>query len=172
VHGLLLRRVLSEKTQELWFDYKRLPVCFGLREFAIMTRLNCGHSYTNSKLQKYLLDGEKLWKLIAKGKRPVTGKIVLELIKSKSKKIEKYKYALCLIWFIHCILLAKASNYGVSEATVRLASTEEDFYHYPWGQNSFRLTVGYLMKDMKERQQSKGDSYNLHGFPWAFMATK
>lgn len=69
VHALLLRRVLCEKTQELWFDYKRLPVYFGLREFAIMTGLNCGHSYTNSKLQKYLLDGEELRKLIAKGKR-------------------------------------------------------------------------------------------------------
>ncbi|OIT37312.1 hypothetical protein A4A49_51711 [Nicotiana attenuata] len=109
VHGLLLRRVLSEKTQELWFDYKRLPVCFSLREFTIMHGLNCGHSYTNSKLQKYLLD-------------------------------------------------------------VRLASTEKAFYNYPWGRNSFRLTIDYLMKDMKERQQYKDDSYNIYEFPWAFMA--
>lgn len=63
---LYYSRVLQEKTQDLWVNYKRLPVRFGLCVFAIMIELNCRHSYPNLKIEKYFLDDEDLSKLIPK----------------------------------------------------------------------------------------------------------
>ncbi|KAH0765117.1 hypothetical protein KY285_000988 [Solanum tuberosum] len=40
----------------------------------------------------------------------------------------------------------------------------EAFNNYPWGHESFELTVKYLLKPLGPKTN------NLFGFPWAFMA--
>ncbi|KAM3377610.1 hypothetical protein P3S68_010023 [Capsicum galapagoense] len=42
VHYLLLRRVKNDKMRhEMWFCINNKPVCFGLKEFCLITGLNC-----------------------------------------------------------------------------------------------------------------------------------
>ena len=45
----------------------------------------------------------------------------------------------------------------------------EAFQRYPWGRMSFELTMEYLIKPMEPRAEGSL-TYNLYGFPWAFMA--
>nr|XP_009782800.1 PREDICTED: myb-like protein X [Nicotiana sylvestris] len=91
------RKVRKEKTNVDEEESKEETIIYEREEeididneasFAIITGLNCRYSYTNSKLQKYLLDGEELWKLIAKGKRSVT--VHPFLYPKKAAKMESY----------------------------------------------------------------------------------
>nr|XP_033509172.1 uncharacterized protein LOC117274071 [Nicotiana tomentosiformis] len=65
-----------------------------------------------------------------------------------------------------------------------MANNLEFFMKYPWGKESFELTIEYFKKDMflmyksyviKRREnnisgkKSKSASYAMYGFPWAFM---
>ncbi|KAM3307733.1 hypothetical protein P3S67_009476 [Capsicum chacoense] len=43
VHYTLLRQVEPDnKLHEMWFNINDRPACFGLKEFALITVLNCG----------------------------------------------------------------------------------------------------------------------------------
>ncbi|KAG5621015.1 hypothetical protein H5410_006233 [Solanum commersonii] len=73
----------------------------------------------------------------------------------------KHKESLCLLWFVHNVLLAKDINNNISLKWVNLSQDIEAFNNYPWGHESFELTVKYLLKPLGN---------NLFVFPWAFMA--
>ncbi|KAH0730345.1 hypothetical protein KY289_001533 [Solanum tuberosum] len=76
----------------------------------------------------------------------------------------KHKESLCLLWFVHNILLAKDLNNNISLKWVNLSQDIEAFNNYPWGHESFELTVKYLLKPLGPKTNT------LFGFPWAFMA--
>ncbi|KAH0729584.1 hypothetical protein KY289_000772 [Solanum tuberosum] len=75
----------------------------------------------------------------------------------------KHKESLCLLWFVHNVLLAKDLNNNISLKWVNLSQDIEAFNNYPWGHENFELTVKYLLKPLGPKTN------NLFGFPWAFM---
>ncbi|KAH0765278.1 hypothetical protein KY285_001149 [Solanum tuberosum] len=77
---------------------------------------------------------------------------------------KKHKESLCLLWFVHNVLWAKDVNNNISLKWVNLSQDIETFNNYPWGHESFELTVKYLLKPLGPKTN------NLFGFPWAFMA--
>ncbi|KAG5581025.1 hypothetical protein H5410_051652 [Solanum commersonii] len=77
---------------------------------------------------------------------------------------KKHKESLCLLWFVHNVLLAKDLNNNISLKWVNLSQHIEAFNNYLWGHESFELTVKYLLKPLGPKINS------LFGFPWAFMA--
>ncbi|KAH0665297.1 hypothetical protein KY285_026503 [Solanum tuberosum] len=76
----------------------------------------------------------------------------------------KHKESLCVLWFVHNLLLAKDLNNNISLKWVNLSQDIEAFNNYPWGHESFELTVKYLLKPLGPKTN------NLFGFPCAFMA--
>ncbi|KAG5589629.1 hypothetical protein H5410_040143 [Solanum commersonii] len=62
---------------------------------------------------------------------------------------KKHKESMCLLWFVHNVLLAKDVNNNIS---------------LKWGHHNFELTVKYLLKPLGPKTN------NLFGFPWDFMA--
>ncbi|XP_055833849.1 uncharacterized protein LOC129902558 [Solanum dulcamara] len=162
VHGLLLRRIICQKKLELWFEYENMPVCFGLREFALMTGLRC-HPFPSEKaLASRVKKGEPLWEFVSKEEKTVTANHLLEKIKSLETP-KNYKFSLALVWFYHCILCARDISSSVDADMTKLACKPSVFNEYPWGLKSYLLTVEYLAKPIKSE-------YNLYGFPWAFLA--
>ncbi|KAM3236201.1 hypothetical protein P3L10_016238 [Capsicum annuum] len=67
VHGDCLRRIFCEKQKEIWFDYNGLPICFGIKKFAIVTGLQF-HSLPplSQQLAKIGKEGEKLVDIVSK----------------------------------------------------------------------------------------------------------
>ncbi|XP_060181539.1 uncharacterized protein LOC132611152 [Lycium barbarum] len=155
-----------------------MPVCFGMKEFAIVTGLRC---YPYEPLPTVVLTKPARTPKAAKkakgskakndvslvnlvGKSYIQKKLLQDLESKTFSK--KHKEALCLVWFVHSVLWARDVNYNIPLGLIKLAEDYDAFNNYAWGFQSFSLTVEYLMKDLKPT----GKTQNLYGFPWAFMA--
>ncbi|KAF3649383.1 putative glycerol-3-phosphate 2-O-acyltransferase 6-like [Capsicum annuum] len=152
-----------------------MPVCFGWEEFAIVTELKMlssfsFSSYTYSNPKKAPCTPKK-----GKGKSSdsddlvyIVGpsfkkKILIEVLKGKGLS-KKHKQSLCLVWFVHNILWARDVNNNISLGLINLSEDLEAFNSYPWGYESFKMIVEYLLTPLTPK------TVNLYGFSWAFMA--
>ncbi|KAF3625823.1 putative glycerol-3-phosphate 2-O-acyltransferase 6-like [Capsicum annuum] len=90
-------------------------------------------------------------------------KNLIEALKDKGFSM-KHKQSLCLVWFVHNILWARDVNNNISLGLIKLFEDLEAFNSYPWGYESFKMTVKYLLTPLAPK------TVNLYGFPWAFMA--
>ncbi|PHU00267.1 hypothetical protein BC332_30054 [Capsicum chinense] len=90
-------------------------------------------------------------------------KNLIEALKGKGLS-KKHKQSLCLVWFVHNVLWAKDVNNNISLGLINLSEDLETFNSYPWGYESFKMTVKYLLTPLTPK------TVNLYGFPWAFMA--
>ncbi|KAF3618165.1 hypothetical protein FXO37_34315 [Capsicum annuum] len=54
-------------------------------------------------------------------------------------------------------------NNNISVGLIKLSEDLEAFKSYPWGYESFKMTVQYLLTSLTQKR------VNLYGFPWAFM---
>ncbi|KAM3288194.1 hypothetical protein P3S67_021624 [Capsicum chacoense] len=148
VYGLIKRKIkyagddggskeARKKMDKVWINYCGMPFCFGLKEFAIVTGLRCDRP-------------EKLVDLMAD---------------LKNKDIPKYyRDKLCLVWFVHSVLLSRDVRKVIEHDLLELADDFVKFNDYPWGYDSYYLTVKYLLKELKPK------TITSYGFPWAFMA--
>ncbi|KAH0644117.1 hypothetical protein KY290_035022 [Solanum tuberosum] len=178
VYGLLKRRILyedEEKKDEIWINYCGMPICFGIKEFAIITGLRCHHAVqplpivkpknTTNKTKKVegkekIADDDDLVDIVGKSYKSTN---LLKDLESKTLS-SKHKESLCLVWFVHAILWAKDTNQIIPASLLKLSRDREEFNNYPWGHESYNLTVKYLLQKLTPK------TINLYGFPWAFMA--
>ncbi|PHU06859.1 hypothetical protein BC332_23348 [Capsicum chinense] len=175
VYKLLKRRFMYEnkdKMDEVWINYCGMPVCFGWKEFPIVTRLKC---YAPSQVIP-ILTPKKAPHTPKKGKGKscdhddlefIVGpsfknKNLLEALKGKGLS-KNHKQSLCLVWFVHNILWARDVNKNISLSLIKLSEDLEAFSSYPWGYESFKMTVKYLLTPLAPK------TVNLYGFPWDFM---
>ncbi|KAG5598882.1 hypothetical protein H5410_030252 [Solanum commersonii] len=77
---------------------------------------------------------------------------------------KKHKESLCLLWFVNNVLLAKDVNNNIALKLVKLFEDIEASNNYPWGHDSYELTVKYLLAPLSPKTS------NLFDFPWAFKA--
>ncbi|PHU18939.1 hypothetical protein BC332_10090 [Capsicum chinense] len=90
-------------------------------------------------------------------------KNLIEALKGKGLS-KKHKQSLCLVWFVHNILWVRDVNNNISLGLIKLSEDLEAFNSYPWGNESFKMTVKYLLTPLALK------IVNLYGFPWDFMA--
>ncbi|PHU25676.1 hypothetical protein BC332_04008 [Capsicum chinense] len=96
-------------------------------------------------------------------RRSFKNKNLIEALKGKGLS-KKHKQSLCLVWFVHNVLWAKDVNNNINLDLINLSEDLEAFNSYPWGYESFKMTVEYLLTLLMPK------TVNLYGFPWAFMA--
>ncbi|KAM3357129.1 hypothetical protein P3S68_023843 [Capsicum galapagoense] len=149
VYYLLLRRVKNDKIRhEMWFCVNNKPAYFGLKEFCLITGLYCSSYPSESKMKKV---GNKL--------------------------NEDQKFKCFLLWFLHTMLLAKDSTKVVNTKLIRMVDSLSFFEKYPWGKETFQMTIDYLKKksDLKKQKEvfdeKQKASYALFRFPWAFIVS-
>ncbi|PHU19544.1 hypothetical protein BC332_10695 [Capsicum chinense] len=87
---------------------------------------------------------------------------LIEVLKGKSLS-KKHKKSLSLVWFLHNVLWARDVNNNMPLGLIMLSEDLEAFNRYPWGYESFKMTVKYLLTLLAPK------IVNLYGFPWAFM---
>ncbi|KAH0669301.1 hypothetical protein KY285_025435 [Solanum tuberosum] len=155
------------------FPTKISPACFSLKEFALITRLNCSAYPRESKLNKVLRKGENFHFKVARNKN-ISGAKLMRLIESnKLNKEQKLKCS--LVWFVHSMLLTHDWSKIVDSNHIKMADDLDFFNSYPWGKESFDLTLTYLKNRINLRKQEgmynkkKNACYALYGFPWAFL---
>ncbi|PHU30207.1 hypothetical protein BC332_02300 [Capsicum chinense] len=82
----------------------------------------------------------------------------------KGKRLsKKHKQSLCLVWFVHNVRWARDVNNNIPLDLIKLSGDLEAFNSYPWGYESYQMTVKYLLTPLTPR------TVNLYGFSWAFM---
>ncbi|KAH0716738.1 hypothetical protein KY290_013004 [Solanum tuberosum] len=179
VYELLKRRFIfqnPEKNDEVLINYCGMPLFFGRREFAIVLGLKC---HPPSELVLEFIVKKEPWRRKKEGKEETSQSTeeqdLMSLVGTNFKNPDliyllnvedtprKHKKSLCLLWFVHNVLLAKDLNNNISLKWVNLSQDIEAFNNYPWGHESFELTVKYLLKPLGPKTN------NLFGFPWAFM---
>ncbi|PHU28176.1 hypothetical protein BC332_00269 [Capsicum chinense] len=138
--------VNKDKMDEVWINYCGMPVCFGWKEFFIIT----GKSYDRDDLVSIVGPSFK-------------NKNLIEALKGKGLS-KKHKQSLCLVWFVHNILWARDVNNNISFSLIKLSEDLDAFNSYPWGYESFKMTVKYLLTPLEPK------TVNLYGLPWALMA--
>ncbi|KAM3247723.1 hypothetical protein P3L10_009490 [Capsicum annuum] len=65
------------------------------------------------------------------------------------------KFKCCLVWFVHCILLAQDLSKIVDIDTIMMVDNLGFFEKYLWGKESFSLTLDYLKKRIDFSRQKK-----------------
>ncbi|PHU19481.1 hypothetical protein BC332_10632 [Capsicum chinense] len=177
VYDLLKHRFMYEnkdKIDEVWINYCDMPICFGWKEFAIVA----GLKYYPLSLAQVIptLTQKKAPHIPKKGKGKSSNcedlvfiiglsfknKNLIEALKDKGLS-KKHKQSLCLVWFVHNILWTRDVNNNISTSIINLSEDLEAFNNYPWGYESFKKTVQYLLTPLMPR------TINLYGFSWAFM---
>ena len=151
---------------EIWINYYGMPVCFGLQEFSIVTGLRCDHPeepliketpHKGSNKRKGKKDG--LLGIVGPSYK------VKDLIANlKNKDISKhYREKLCLVWYVHFILLARDVKKVIERDLLALADDFGRFNDYAWGYDSYYLTIKYLLKEVKPKM------ITLDDVSWDFM---
>ncbi|KAH0725358.1 hypothetical protein KY284_001223 [Solanum tuberosum] len=179
VYELLKRRFIfhnPEKKDEVFINYCGMPLFFGRREFAIVSGLKC---HPPSELVPKFIVKKESWRRKKGGKEETRQSTeeqdLVSLVGISFKNFDliyllnvedtsrKHKESLCLLWFVHNVLLAKDLN-NISLKWVNLSQDIETFNNYHWGHESFELTVKYLLKPLGPKTN------NLFGLSRAFMA--
>ncbi|PHU03263.1 hypothetical protein BC332_28514 [Capsicum chinense] len=162
----------KDKMDEVWINYCGMHVYVGWKEFAIVTRLKC---YPPSQVIP-ILTQKKIPRTPKKGKDKscdhddlvsivvpsFKNKNLIKAVKGKEFS-KKLKQSLCLVWFVHNILWARDVNNNISIGLIKLSEDLKAFNSHPWGYESFKMTVQYLLTPLAPK------TINLYGFSWAFM---
>ncbi|KAF3630085.1 putative glycerol-3-phosphate 2-O-acyltransferase 6-like [Capsicum annuum] len=154
---------------EIWINYCGMPICFGLQEFSIVTGLRCyrpeeppiakGTPRKRSKERKYKEKIDGLFDIARHGYK--ASDLLTDLMDKNILK--KYREKLCLVWFAHLVILARDINKVIEDDLLACAEDFDKFNNYPWGYDSFYLTVQYLLTKLTS------GTTTLYGFSWAFM---
>ncbi|KAG5601714.1 hypothetical protein H5410_033084 [Solanum commersonii] len=143
----------NKKMDEIWINYCGMPVCFGMKEFAIVIGLRCHPpSEPLPKVARLRKSREKKIsksvKVGKKGKKPVNTKTNKgkEKLNNENKLLAiigpSYK-AKDLIKDLQS-KKAKDINNVIDLSLFVLAQDLDAFNNYPWGNDSYFLTVEYL----------------------------
>ncbi|PHU21898.1 hypothetical protein BC332_07005 [Capsicum chinense] len=170
------RKILREQKLDSYFrescfgQYLDLPednnACFQIK--IVYDLLNRSYTYSDPKKEPHTPkkgkgesnDRDDLVSIVGPSFK---NKNLIEALKGKGLS-KKHKQSLCLVWFEHNVLWARDVNNNISLGLINLSEDLEAFNSYPWGYESFKMTVEYLLTPLMPK------TVNLYGFPWTFMA--
>lgn len=185
VHQMLCRALHTKKKHEIWFVFAGQPFRFSLREFPILTGLPCGpypDRETILKSQTPQDPDNPYWDtLFGKDKSFVNVRDIISWLKkdktlSPNKKMPDWKrLRLALIVIVEGILICNSQPVRASRQVVEMVKDLEAFEEYPWGRESFSLTlrmvkVSNKISTVDELVSKFNQSHSAtHGFTLAFQ---
>ncbi|KAG7583740.1 hypothetical protein ISN44_As08g032570 [Arabidopsis suecica] len=141
-HFLLTRQLNVVKRHEIWIVFAGKPVRFSLREFGLVTGLNCNPIRRWDRVLVKVPPGvTPYWYTLFGGEECVTGEMLLnKLRKPKSLNSElRVKYA-CLL-LVDGLLCRRSFYMKVSREHVEMIRNLDVFLKYPWGRYCFDMTM-------------------------------
>ncbi|XP_047307373.1 uncharacterized protein LOC124910736 [Impatiens glandulifera] len=175
LHQMLIRKI-SSNSKEIRFLVNGKEVCWGMKDYALVTGLNFGRF----PLVEEVEECPPLVLKYFKGKKDVRLKELEDIFVGCSDKEDSWKMG--LIFFIYQYLFASDNRRKISLRIFHMVEDMEMFLQFPWGKVSFRATLQGIDKDMKHLRElylakkrsweKKGIcdvAYTLHGFALAFQ---
>lgn len=162
-HFILVRRLKTNKKYEIWFLFAGYPVRFSLREFAIVTGLNCGKLPASSRRKRKNPLNEKLyWNELFGSLKSCSIEMVVDMLKTKKVKDRDTRIKYALLAITSSVLLPSSHCPKIIPEHVELIRDIDQFLAYPWGRVSFQLLMSSLMK--KDEIALAQDSFALRGY--------
>ncbi|CAF2072801.1 unnamed protein product [Brassica napus] len=153
LHYCLSRQLLTAKEYELWWIFVGKPIRYAIQDFALVTRLNCGDGagLTGEAAEKGIGRGKasgkgkssmSIWDdLFREEKKPTPGWIMERLVKGKKYKDRLTRLRLSLLVLVEGILCPTCGTTKIRPEIVSMLGDLDAFMKYPWGRESFILTV-------------------------------
>ncbi|CAF1975521.1 uncharacterized protein LOC106425575 [Brassica napus] len=153
LHYYLSRQLLTAKEYELWWIFVGKPISYAIQDFALVTGLNCGDGVglTGEAAEKGIGRGKasgkgkssmSIWDDLFRGEeKPTPGWIVERLMKGKKYKDRLTRLRLSLLVLVEGILCPTCGTTKIRPEIVSMLGDLDAFMKYPWGRESFILTV-------------------------------
>ncbi|KAH0773791.1 hypothetical protein KY290_010928 [Solanum tuberosum] len=155
-------------------DLLSLPICardISGKSYELKTWIDEIGSFPAKIYVRARMDGEKFYYKVTKNKNITATKLMCLIKGSKLNKEEKLKCSLVL--FVHTMLLAHDRSKIVDSSHNKMVDDLDFFNSYPWGKESFNLTLTYLKNKINLKRESevyneRGNAlYDLYRFPRA-----
>ncbi|CAB81580.1 putative protein [Arabidopsis thaliana] len=181
VLGLICRQLVTKKVNEMWIVFGGHPIRFGLREFSILSGLECGKYPKKKDVDDVISvkpECESVWKTLFDERFGDTVPTIADLVSwlQEEESMEGWKQlALSLIILVDGVVAAHSNPNRPTSKTVEMTKNLEFFCKYPWGRVSFTRTLGRIANfqtPYDAQQLIRGllvGSYALHGFPLALQ---
>ncbi|XP_031743218.1 uncharacterized protein LOC101221625 isoform X30 [Cucumis sativus] len=162
-YHLIRRQCCSKNRNELWFNLEGRIHKFGMKDFALITGLNCGElpaidmsKIQKGKFNKRYFGGEKTIR------RAKLHKVFTEMDKGRNKDVVK----MAKLYILEMFILGKQIRTGINHEYTLLIDDKKQFDSYPWGRISYEITVDFVKKSIKSNDAS---AIGVGGFPYALL---
>lgn len=180
VHSVLFRQLKSKKKWETWYEIGGKELRFSIKEFAMITGLNCGplplqtEGNYNKRRDNQAL--EKFFGGSAGHKSSVQD--LYERFK-EHRMLDNYRLKLALLLIVEGVFLGGDKKRLVNVAHVRLLEDMDNFWNYPWGRVAYKELHRSLTKSLARRMETvdvamqisdaKRIPYTIQGMPVVFQ---
>ncbi|RIA05305.1 hypothetical protein BRARA_K00402, partial [Brassica rapa] len=147
---LISRQLKVGKKNEVWFIFAGKPVRFSIREFALVTGLNCRNfpPRTKKKSSKNLIE-KPYWGELFGSMREVPVSYVISMLKKKTVADTETRIKYALLALLSAVILPTSHNPKILEQHAEKIKDIDQFLAYPWGRVSFEM----LISSIKERDE-------------------
>lgn len=141
---LIQKQCKPKKSSEINFNIGGNVIKFGLRDFALITGLNCGilpHINKDS-----IKGGGRFRNIYFEGDKVVTRKYLNLAFKVNKNAPDEDMLKMSLLYCLESFLLPRQDTVNVEMDHILMIDDDELFNNYPWGKVAFDMLVDYMRK--------------------------
>ncbi|CAN4111627.1 unnamed protein product [Withania somnifera] len=162
IHSLLLRQVVPETEDELWFNVNGIKLRFGLAELGIITGLRCCGDADKGYESR---GSNRLMDMYFSGLKKVPKQSLIDCFLQKRWRSDEDAVKIAVLYFIHTFLFSTATiNTFIPKADFCIVESGE-YETFPWGILVFRA----MMESMNNRLRPGIKMYRFGGLPLALQ---
>lgn len=159
---VVVRLLKVNKKYEVWILFAGNPVRMSLREFAIVTGLNCRKIPEPTKRKKNPLKVKLYWNKLFGSLKFCTVDIAIDMLKKKVVKGTQARIKFACLAITSSILFPSSHTPRIMPDHVEMIRDLDEFLAFPWGRASFQtLVTSLISKDEITLSQS---SVAIHGY--------
>ncbi|KAF8082639.1 hypothetical protein N665_0817s0013 [Sinapis alba] len=147
---MISRQLKVKKKHEAWFLFAGKPMRFSLREFTIVTGLNCANYPAHSKKKtKNHINEKPYWAELFGTLKEVPVNSVIRMLKKRSVTDKETRIKYAYLALLASVVLPTTHTPKISHKHAERIKDLEVFLAFPWGRLSFEL----LISSIKERNE-------------------
>ncbi|KAF8104492.1 hypothetical protein N665_0172s0121 [Sinapis alba] len=165
---IISRQLKVKKKHEALFLFAEKPMQFSLREYAIVTCLNCANYPAHSKKRtKNHINEKPYWAELFGTLKEVPVNSVIRMLKKRSVTDKETQIKYAYLALLASVALSTTYTPKISHEHAERIKDLEGFLAFPWGRLSFEL----LMSNIKERNgvSLSQNTISLKGFVMALQ---
>ena len=151
VHYVLFKQLKSKKKWETWYEIGGKELRFSMKEFALITGLNCGSFPIESSGTTRKKDLQVMEKFFGGPAGPKTTVQDLYERFKEYRVLDNYKLKLALLLIVEGIFLGGDKKRLVKVEHVKLLDNMDKFWDYPWGRVAYIELHRSLTKSLARR---------------------